>query len=353
MDGTDPRRALVFGASGLIGRWLVLELLDQGIDVVAAVRSEVSGTTLQQWLDEHRARGPAPLLLVDFERDDLGVDPADAALAEVTEVYNLAGAYRFGMTAEEARHANVDGARRVVELAARLGGLTRLVHLSGYRVGAHPGTAGAWDQERRAAAYARFGAYEASKLESDAVVRARAAELGVALTIVNPATVIGHSVTGESDQRVGLATSVLDLAAGRLTALPGNRSTFVPVVTVDYLATFMALLAPLPETAGQAYWVLDDATPPLPELLTLIGRHLGVRVPTLRVPIWLVRRLPARISRADPETLSFLSSDCYPTAPARELAERHGLTFPPVTEALTRWADHLVRPVGPVCDGRP
>ena len=353
MDGTDPRRALVFGASGLIGRWLVLELLDQGIDVVAAVRSEVSGTTLQQWLDEHRARGPAPLLLVDFERDDLGVDPADAALAEVTEVYNLAGAYRFGMTAEEARHANVDGARRVVELAARLGGLTRLVHLSGYRVGAHPGTAGAWDQERRAAAYARFGAYEASKLESDAVVRARAAELGVPLTTVNPSTVIGHSETGETDQRVGLATSVLDLAAGRLPALPGNRSTFVPVVSVDYLARFMALLAPLPETEGQAYWVLDDATPPLPELLTLIGGHLQVRVPRLRVPVWLVRLLPARVSRADPETLSFMSSDRYPTEPARELAERHGLAFPSVTDALTRWADHVVRPVGSDRDGRP
>ena len=35
------RHALVFGANGFIGRWLVKELLDQGIPTTAAVRNTI------------------------------------------------------------------------------------------------------------------------------------------------------------------------------------------------------------------------------------------------------------------------------------------------------------------------
>lgn len=38
------------------------------------------------------------------------------------------------MTKEQARHANVGTARRVVDLSSTLG-VSRLVHVSGYRVG--------------------------------------------------------------------------------------------------------------------------------------------------------------------------------------------------------------------------
>ncbi len=336
------RRALVFGASGFIGRWLIRQLLADGVDVLAAVRSPQSAHNLGRWLGEHGVDQAVESIIVDFTADDLGLDVEVAAVASVTEIYNVAGAFRFGMSAEEARSANVDGSRRVVELAARLPLVSRLVHLSGYRVSAHDHGADAWSSERRASTYARLGAYEASKLESDAVVRARAAELGVPLTIANPSTVIGDSATGETEQQIGLATSVLDLATGNLTALPGGGATFVPVVTVDYLARFMSLLPATPEAAGQAYWILDDRTPALADLLTLVGRHLGVSVPRLRIPVWLIRRLPTALTKADPETLGFMATDRYPTGPAVALAERNGLEFPPVEDALKRWADYLV-----------
>ena len=182
-------------------------------------------------------------------------------------------------------------------------------------------------------------------MESDAIVQAHAEASGVPWTIVNPSTVIGDSRTGESPQFLGLATTVLDLLAGRLPALPGGRDTFVPVVTVDYLATFMALLPTLEETAGRSYWVLDDATPALPALLRLIGDDHGVKVPRLRVPAGLLRRLPSALTRADPETLSFLSADRYPTGPAEAIARQHGLTHPDVGESLRRWSQYLAAAV--------
>ncbi len=65
-------------------------------------------------------------------------------------------------------------------------------------------------------------------------------------------------------------------------------------------------------------------------------------MPKLRMPVGIVKRLPRAITRADPETLSFLSPDRYPTGPAKRLAEQHGLALPDVRTALTRWSDYLV-----------
>ncbi|KAA1416912.1 alpha/beta fold hydrolase [Nocardioides humilatus] len=330
------RRALVFGATGFIGRWLALELLSQQVPVVAAVRSEASGEQLAAWLRDHGIASEVEVLLVDFSAEDLGLDLQ--ALDGVTEVHNLAGAFRFGMTAEEAYQGNVVSARRIVELASRLPGPPRVVHVSGYRVGSHGEPPTAAETE---AAYRRLGAYEASKVEADVVVQQTARELGVPFTIVNPSTVSGESATGESDQYLGLATTLRDLWRSALPALPGNADTFIPVVTVDHLARFMALVPTVPEASGTSYWVLDDDTPQLPDLLRTVGGRYQVKVPTMSMPVGLIKRLPRRLTGADPETLSFLDTTRYPVDEAEALAAEHGLSHPETVPALLRWADHL------------
>jgi nucleoside-diphosphate-sugar epimerase len=335
------RNALVFGATGFIGRWLVKELLQQGVPTNAAVRDIGRSRSLTDWLDGQDAdTSLLRFIEVDLSRDGLGVD--GGALWHVSEVYNVAGAYAFGMTADAARAANVDTSRRVVEFASTLPALMRLVHLSGYRVGGQDAASVPWPVAKRKDLYSRLGAYEASKVESDAVVQATAQKLGVPLTVANPATVIGDSVTGESHQILGLATTIRDLVRGKLMAVPGNSATFVPVVTVDYLARFMTLLPTVDATLGQSYWILDDDTPSLPDLVKLIANYHGLRVPRMRIPVGLVKRLPAAITRADPETLSFLSTDRYPTGPATALAHSHGLSLPDVRAALTVWSSYLI-----------
>ncbi|MER5710941.1 alpha/beta fold hydrolase [Streptomyces sp. NPDC002122] len=306
--------AIVFGATGFIGRSLVAELLTRGRRVAAAVRTD----TLTPWL---AAQG------VDTAR--LEIVTADitrplSGLPEARDVYNAAARFAFGLGAEEARATNVTGALHVLEWAAALPGLRRLVHISGYRVSAAGGPAD----------YAALGAYEASKSEADLAVRTRARELGVPLTIANPSTVIGPG------QYVGLASLVEDLWRGRLPALPGGRDTFLPITTIDYFARFLAEVPSAP--AGEHYWVLDDSTPLLPDLIRTIAEHTGVRAPRRTVPAGLLRRLPPKLTGADPETLSFLSNDRYPTASARAFAASAGLEMPPAADALRAWADDLV-----------
>ncbi|MFG3039239.1 alpha/beta fold hydrolase [Streptomyces sp. NPDC048330] len=332
---TEDRHALVLGAGGFIGRHLVLALGEAGVRVSTGNRSHASHQRLARWLaGRGHDRVPADLR-VDFATTSL----VEAECDDITEVYNCAGAFRFGMSVEEARHANVDSVRTVVAFAARLPNLRRLVQISGYRVGGQD--AEPWDEERRRETYRKLGAYEASRVEADAVFRELATRLDVPWSIVNPASVIGDSATGESDQYLGLASNVKDLWHGDLAALPGNGRTFVPVVAADHLARFMALLPTDATTERSAYWVLDDDTPALPDLLTRIAGHYGVKAPRTRVPAPLLKHLPQRLTKADPETLTFLSADRYPTASAHALAVRHGLTMPDTTTTIHRWADHL------------
>ncbi|MFI9743760.1 alpha/beta fold hydrolase [Streptomyces sp. NPDC052494] len=306
--------AIVFGATGFIGRSLVAELLTRGRRVAAAVRTD----TLTPWLAAQGVdTAKLEIVTADITRPLSG-------LPEARDVYNAAARFAFGLGAEEARATNVTGALHVLEWAAALPGLRRLVHISGYRVSAAEGPAD----------YAALGAYEASKSEADLAVRTRARELGVPLTIANPSTVIGPG------QYVGLASLVEDLWRGRLPALPGGRDTFLPITTIDYFARFLAEVPSAP--AGEHYWVLDDSTPLLPDLIRTIAEHTGVRAPRRTVPAGLLRRLPPKLTGADPETLSFLSNDRYPTASARAFAANAGLEMPPAADALRGWADDLV-----------
>lgn len=322
---------LVIGGSGLIGRWLLPELTRRGRAVAALLRNaEGRADELRGWVAGHGG-DPELLVVVDGDLTRPGLGLASAALAGVRDVYSLGGRYAFGLDPDEARRTNVHGVLEAVRWTARLPAPRRFVHISGYRVGSN----------FLAAPDYRRGAYEASKVEAHRAVLALTAELGVPVNVVNPPTVIGDSATGETTQYVGLASMVRDLYRGRLPALPGGRDTWVPVVTSDYLASF---LGSVPEHAPDRaeLWPLDESTPRLPELITRFARRLGVRAPRLRVPTGLLRVLPPRLTGADPETLSFLSSDTYPTASARAMADRAGLRQPPLPAALDAWVDHLV-----------
>ncbi|MFD0852407.1 SDR family oxidoreductase, partial [Actinomadura adrarensis] len=195
------------------------------------------GDELRTWLRERHADDSA-LTVVQADITHPGLDIADAdeaLLRSVRDVYNAAALYRFGLGRDEAHQANVTGALNVLHWAAARPQLRRLVHISGYRVSVDASLPYPVPEDQRSALYQRHGAYEASKREGDAAVRTVAAQQGIPLTVVNPSGLIGHSVTGEAGQYIGLADLAERLWTGRLPALAGSARTFLPVVTVDHL----------------------------------------------------------------------------------------------------------------------
>ncbi|MEU7138232.1 alpha/beta fold hydrolase [Nocardia sp. NPDC046473] len=317
--------SIVLGAAGFIGRAVVAQLLEQGGSVVAGVRPG-SEDRLTAWL-RARAIDQTGLRVVscDVTAKDLGL-PADLDTTDIRDVYNCAARFAFGLGKDEAYAVNVTGALHVLDWAATLHELRRVVHITGYRITVEDSNE--QDYER--------GAYGASKFESDPMLRRHAAERGIPLTIANPSSVLG------AGQYVGLAGMVDDLWHGRLAAIPGGRETFVPIVDLDYFATFLINLPDQADTAGRSFTVLDSRTPVLPDLIRMLAGHLGVRAPRFSVPVGVIEKLPRALTGADPETLPFIADDRYDTAAADAVARTAGLAMPPAETVLRTWADHLV-----------
>ena len=331
-----------------MGRWLVPALTRRGRRVIALVRdADRRRADFLAWVASHDG-DPAAVEVVsgDLAQPGLGLSPPDRARAlAARDIYHLGALMAFGADRDRSRAANVAATRAVLDLAADAPGLRRLVHLSGFRlIGGHQhrhhgidpdGPYRAADYDRL---YRRLGAYEASKMEADHLVRDGAAARGIPLTIINPGGVIGDSRTGETVQSIGFAALVEMLYRGKMPAVPGGRHTWLPLITVDFLADFLARVPEAPAAAGRDYALLDDRTPPLADLLGLIAQHLGAHAPRRRIPLALARRLQPSRS----EELGFLTDQRYDTAPTQRMAHQLGLTLPDVVAAALGSAEHVV-----------
>lgn len=330
---------LVTGATGFVGRFVCLELLRRGERVFAVVREDVSSPRVaahRAWI-EARLGAPAPKLTYvfgDLGCEALGLTEADREqLVRVDRVLHLGASMAMGLSASAAFEVNVRGSERVVALAASLPSRPRLVFCSGFR------TASIAPSEA-------VGAYETSKVLAHRRVDALCAELGVPLTLVEPATVIGDSVRGETTVFWGFASLVRDVALGRLDAVPGGTRAWMPLVTVDYLASFLADVPVHDARAGTMrteYVVLDDATPSMRGLVDAIAEHLGVRAPRFDVPVSLARAAMTVAGRHDEaEMLAFVGPERFDVRSADAEAERAGLRKPAIDAAIRRAVDFLV-----------
>ncbi|HEX5362074.1 MAG TPA: SDR family oxidoreductase [Fluviicoccus sp.] len=338
---------LVTGASGYIGRYLVKELLDKGDCVTVLLRRPAAQLpVLQDWL---RAQGTdvgaLQAVAGDLARPEAGIDAEGwRTLAAVTVVYHSGALFGWNLPEEQVRAVNVTGATGLLEAAASRLSLQRFVQVSGYMLtfpghlaslGIHGDGSGVdWP-----AVYRRTGSYEASKLEGHFAVKRAAGRRGVPLTVIHPATLAGHAGTGELPDTQEMARSIDDLLAGRLPAVPGGGGYRLPLVSLDYLAVFMARVADYAEAAGREYLLADPATPDLKAVMQVCAREAGVKAPAMRVPVPLLRRLAgwswlSRQTGLTREKLDFLRREPLFTAATDEMARRMGLTPPPLASVL-------------------
>lgn len=345
VDRSIEKVALVTGATGLLGKWLVPELLGRGYTVIAPVRradarrAEVEAMFVAKGADTTRLR----VVQGDLDEPALGLSPdVKAQLHEVTAVFHLGAQFAWGLTEQAAHRTNVLGTSRIVELAASLPRAPRLVLIGGYRLVPRMDARGAV-RTLTARDFTHAGAYEASKFHAHEASLALARARGVPFTVVHPCSVIGDSRTGETPQVTGLGESMVALSRGELPVRAFGARTFVPLIPVDFVATFLASVAEHEGARDKELPLLDPDTPLLDELVDRAAARLAVRAPSLRVPTWFVRMLPERITKTSREALGFLDDARYPAEETEAVLRALGLERPDIRAAFDRWVDYLVR----------
>jgi dihydroflavonol-4-reductase len=319
----DP--LLITGAGGFVGRAVLDRLIADGRTVRALTRSEASADAL-------RAAGAEPV------RGDI-LDPASLApaLAGCEVVYHVAGVNGFCLRDPgELDRGNVDGTHNVVS-AAGAAGVRRVVYTSSAAViGEEAGTVGTeWSPHR-----GRFlSRYERSKHEAERVALATAAEAGVELVCVNPASVQGPGRTR------GTARILIDALNGRLRMVVDSR---LSIVDVDDCARGH-LLAEARGEPGERY-LLSGVTLTVSEAVDLLGRIAGREEHPRRLPPPVAMAMAgaaegvARLRRRRPSVCremvrTILHGHRYDGSRAtREL----GLVYTPIEQSLRRAVDWYV-----------
>src|SRR5919201_2585062 len=317
---------LVTGGTGFIGRAIVQQLLGRGESVRALARSEASARTL-------RELGAEPV-----HGDVLDLEALAAAMRGCELVYHTAGVNAFCLRDPAPLfEVNVEGSRTVVRAAARAG-VRRLVYTSSAAtLGEAHGTVGA-EQSRHRGWF--LSNYERSKFEAERAVVAAAAEVGLEVVCLNPASVQGPG------RATGSARLLLDYVNGRLKAVVDSQLSLVDIAD----CTSGHLLAGSHGRPGERY-VLSGATMNVREGLALLARLVGVDRPPRILPgplaiaaataveavAWARRDTP-RICRELARTL--VHGHAYDGSKAtREL----GVRYTPVEETLRRMLDWWVQ----------
>jgi dihydroflavonol-4-reductase len=261
-------KALVTGAAGFTGGYLVRALLERGVHVRALVRDPGKA----QFLGDSGVEVVGGDLTKPLE--------VDKAVAGCDFVFHLAAVHRDGKCADGVyRSVNVDGTHNVAEAATRAG-VRRFVHCSTAVL--HDSAVVPADESVTLLAE---DVYEASKLGAEERVREQFAR-GLAGTIVRPVGIYGP---GEM-RFLKLFRSV---KKGTFRMI-GTGWTVQHLTFVDDFVEGMVLAAEIPAAVGQTYILAGPRYTDLNELVRATARALRVAVPKGRIPLRPVM-LAARI----------------------------------------------------------
>lgn len=350
---------LLTGGTGFLGGEVLARLLErEDAPVYVLVRGESDdeagarlGALLRSLLGEGEERsGRAIAVRGDVTRAWLGMGAArrDWLAERVGRIIHCAASVSFTLGLDESRAINVDGTRRVMELAhlcARRGHLDSFVHVStAYVAGTHPGSFAEGDHD---VGQGFRNAYERTKFEAERVVRERG--WGLPAQIVRPSIVVGDSTTGWTPAFNVLYGPMKAFSRGAYPAIPARRSAPVDVVPVDYVADSILALAGRPGTTF--HLTASQRASSVGELIDLGSAAASQPRPRV-LPPRLYRRLVhpllvrhgsesrrRALRRSEVYFPYFAMRTRYDNAGARAALEPLGIEAPPLASYFNRLLD--------------
>ncbi len=275
-------RVFLTGATGLLGRYLLRDLLLEGEQVAVLVRDTRAGKAAERvaeiisfWSDQLGRQLPSPLILSgDVRLPNLGLDATDRRHAASCErVLHSAASLTFRRSADgEPFATNVEGTRKLLDLCRALG-IAEFHHVSTAFVSGETTDLVLEDDLDRERCFNNV--YEQSKWEAEQLIRATP---GIRATFYRPSIILGDSRTGYTSTYHGMYRFV-ELAArlaeppaptGVRSATPRRLNMRLPftgdeprnLVSVDWVAQAIVRLLRRPASHGRIYHLTSPAPVP-------------------------------------------------------------------------------------------
>jgi long-chain acyl-CoA synthetase len=355
------RDVLLTGATGFVGMELLARYLERSdrriVTPVRAADDHAAADRMDAILRElfgHRAGLYADRVepvAADLTAPGLGLEPArrEAIAERVNKVVHSAASVSFSLPLDESRDINVEGTRRVLELAELVrerGGLERYAHVStAYVSGTHAGRFGERDLD---VGQGFRNAYEQSKFEAEQLVRSHA-ELPT--TILRPSIVVGDRRSGWTAAFNVLYWPLRAFSRGLYPAVPALPAAPVDVVSVDYVADAIHALCEAPEGIGETYHLTAGAqASSVAELTELASRYFDRPPPRVLEPAefaaWAGDISPLQRSALEQSAIFFpyfAIGTIFDDVRARARLEPAGIRVSPLAEYLERLLDFATR----------
>lgn len=302
---------LLTGATGLLGGQILIRLIIDGKrDVACLIRGSDGDRAVRrgeqrlavllgrQPTDDERSR--VTWIHGDLDQRDLGLSDEHRSrlTGTVDEILHCAADVRFGTAEDQSYRTNVDGTRRLLDVAHQcdVGRFRRFHHVStAYAAGCAPHSVVAGylptDEPRRF----RNG-YERSKAAAERMLRSDAR---VPVTVYRPSIIVGDSVTGWTEAFNVLYDPMRRMADNVLPFLPCGGDARLDCVPVDHVADAIIALAQRSDTADTTLHITAGREAiDVPEFVAQVGRGIARRSggsppdPPRRVPrlAWISMR---------------------------------------------------------------
>lgn len=257
-------KALVTGASGFTGGYMVRNLLEHGVNVRVLVRSQSNIKMLK----------PLP---VEFSIGDIEDKAAvREAVKDVDVVYHIAALFRAANVPDSAYwNVNVTGTENLLQ-ASLAAGVKRFVHCSTCGVHGHIKNPPADEN----ALIEPEDIYQQTKYEGEKLALRYFKEKGLPVTVVRPV-----GIYGPGDTR--MLRMYKSIRKGRFIMFGGGDVQYHLTFVTDTVEGFR-LAGESDNAVGETYIIAGEQPTTLMKFAKAVADELGAKAPHWKPPVWPV-----------------------------------------------------------------